>query len=76
MGEWVTSCGVSCVCKLDGIENVGRVEQRGNDLQISLFLFDARSFVAVHAVVCSFVCKMNARRGQQWDLPSNFQREC
>lgn len=23
MGEWATSCGVSCVCKLDGAENVG-----------------------------------------------------
>lgn len=29
MGEWVTSCGVSCVCKLDGVENDGRVKPKG-----------------------------------------------
>lgn len=29
MGERGTSCGVSCVCKLDGRENVGRVKLKG-----------------------------------------------
>lgn len=29
VGVWVISCGVSCVCKLDGLGRVGRVSRKG-----------------------------------------------
>lgn len=37
MGEWVISCGVSCVCKLDGLGRVGGVSRKGREIYSPLF---------------------------------------
>lgn len=51
VGEWVTSCGVSCVCKLDGLESVGRHKPQGGYVYFHLApivceLRDAHSLVS------------------------------
>lgn len=71
VGEWVTSCGVSCVCKLDGTENVGREkrERYASILKFDLLLFLLRRSVifnrALNAPAVAFV-KSSLGEGGEW----------
>lgn len=67
-GEWVTSCGVSCVCKLDAVGKTSGEWSR----EVDTYPFVFTSMLGAFGLYVQWFDDPPARRRQRHDPASNY----